>query len=100
MTCSGSTTADDRIQTGVAIAVPVLGVPLLLLLAILLCMFKQRRAKRRAADVRYEDENPTYGDYFDPNPRMEVEDTNAYYSSDFEADTGTSRTTDNNPYYE
>ena len=99
MTCSGSTTTDSRIRTGVAITVPVLLI-LLLLIAILLCMFKKRRAKRRAADVRFEDDNPTYGDYFDPNPRMEVEDTNAYYSSDYEAGTGTSRTTDNNPYYE
>ena len=99
MTCSGSTTTDNLIQTGVAITVPVLLI-LFLLIAILLCMFKRRRAKRRAADVRFEDDNPTYGDYFDPNPRVEVEDTNAYYSSDYEAGTGTSRTTDNNPYYE
>ena len=48
--------------------------------------------------MRDEDENPTYGDYFVPDPRAEVEDTNANYSSDYEA--GTSRTTDNNPYYE
>ena len=99
MTYSGSTTTDSRIQTGVTITVPVLLI-LLLLIVILLCIFKKRRAKRRAADVRFEDENPTYGDYFDPNPRMEVEDTNACYSSDYEAGTGTSRTTDNNPYYE
>ena len=44
------------------------------------------------------DENATYGDYIDPDQRMEVEDSNAYYSSDYEP--GTSRTTDNNPYYE
>ena len=99
MTCSGSTTTDSRIQTGVTITVPVLLI-LLLLIVILFCIFKQRRAKRRAAVVRFEDDNPTYGDYFDPNPRVEVEDTNAYYSSDYEAGTGTSRTTDNNPYYE
>ena len=86
------------IQTAVAITVPVVSV-LLLLIAILLCIFKQQKAKRRAiADVRGEDVNPTYGDYFDPDPRMEVEDTNAYYSSDFEA--GRSRATDNNPYDE
>ena len=52
----------------------------------------------RAADVTKTDENATYGDYFDPDQRMEVEDTNDYYSSDYEA--GTSRTTDNNPHYE
>ena len=91
MFCSGS-----PLQTGVAITVSLLA--LLLLVAILLCIFKQLRTKRRAADVRDEDENPTYGDYYDPNPRAEVEDTNAYYSSDYEA--GTSRTTDNNPCYE
>ena len=45
-----------------------------------------------------EDENPTYGDYFDPDPRVEVEDSNSYYSSDYE--TGTGRTTDNNPHYD
>ena len=91
MFCSGS-----PLQTGVVITVSLLA--LLLLVAILLFIFKQQRAKRRAADVRDEDENPTYGDYYDPNPTVEVEDTNAYYSSDYEA--GTSRTTDNNPYYE
>ena len=99
MTCSGSTRTRSPIPTEVAVTVSVLAL-LLLLCIILLCIFKRRRAKRRAADVRYEDENPTYGDYFDPNPRVEVEDTNAYYSSDYEAGTGTSRTTDNNPYYE
>ena len=99
MTCLGNTTTDSQIQTGVAITVPVL-LFLLILIAILLCIFKKRRATMRAAVARYEDENPTYGDYFDPNPRVEVEDTNAYYSSDYEAGTGTSRTTDNNPYYE
>ena len=46
-----------------------------------------------------DDENPVYGDYFDPDPRMEVEDTNDYYSSDYEP-VGTSRATDNNPLYE
>ena len=93
---TGSSTTDDAIQTGVAITVSVL---LLLLVAVLLCIFKQRRVKmRRAANVTKTDENSTYGDYFDPDQKMEVEDTNAYYSSDYEA--GTSRTTDNNPYYE
>ena len=43
------------------------------------------------------DENPTYGDYYDPDPVMEVEDSNDYYSSTYEADT--SRTTDNNSQY-
>ena len=73
-------------------------VSLLLLIAILLWIFKQQKARRRAANVTKSDENATYGDYIDPDQRMEVEDSNAYYSSDYEA--GTSRTTDNNPYYE
>ena len=73
---------------------------LLLLFIILLCICKHQKAKRRAADVTEVDENHVYGDYFDPDMRMEVEDTNDYYSSDYEAGTGTSRTTDNNPYYE
>ena len=46
-----------------------------------------------------DDLNPVYGVYFDPDPRMEFEDTNDNYSSDYEP-VGTSRTTDNNPYYE
>ena len=87
------------IQTAVAITVPVVSV-LLLLIAILLCIFKKQRSRRRAADVRDEDENPVYGMYHNPDPRAEVEDTNAYYSSHYEAGTGTSRTMDNNPYYE
>ena len=47
-----------------------------------------------------DDENPVYGVYFESDPRMEVEDNNDYYSSDYEAGTGKSRATDNNPYYE
>ena len=89
----------SSIQTGAVITVSVLGV-LLLLIVVLLCIFKQRRGRRRAADVRDEDENPTYGDYFDPDPIAEVEDSNAYYSSDYEAGTGTSKITDINPDYE
>ena len=71
----------------------------LLLLVILVCIFKQRKAKRRAAEMTTDDLNPVYGVYFDPDPRMEFEDTNDNYSSDYEP-VGTSRTTDNNPYYE
>ena len=69
-------------STGVMVAVSISGILFLLLLIILLCIFKQRKVKiKRAADVTKEDENPVYGDYFDPDPTMEVEDTNAYYSS-------------------
>ena len=43
--------------------------------------------------------NPVYGDYYvDRDPTVEVKDTNVYYSSEYES--GTSRTTDNNTYYE
>ena len=62
--------------------------------------FAASNSKRRGEMQKDVDENPTYGDYFDPNPRMEVEDTNVYYSSDYEAGTGRSRATDNNPYNE
>ena len=44
------------------------------------------------------DENHTYGNYDDPDPVVEVEDINDYYSSTvYEADM--SRTTDNNSQY-
>ena len=99
MTYTESPRTVSPIQTEVAVTVSVL-VLLLLLIIMLLCIFKQQRTKTRAADVRAEDLNPAYGDYYDPDPRMEVEDSNAYYSSDYEAGTGTSRTTDNNPLYE
>ena len=88
---------DSSIQT--AVAITVLALVLLLLITILLCIFKQQKARKRAAKATKYDENATYGNYSDdPDARMEVEDSNAYYSSDYEA--GTSRTTDNNPYYE
>ena len=91
--------AVSPIRASVISTVSVVGFLLVLILS-LLCFFKQRRAMRRAVDVRDEDENPTYGDYFDPDPIVEVEDSNAYYSSDYEAGTGTSRITDINPDYE
>ena len=92
---------NSGIPSGVIIAVSVsVSSLLLLLLVILVCIFKQRGAKlREAAEVRRDDENPVYGVYFDPDPRMEFEDTNDNYSSDYEP-VGTSRTTDNNPNYE
>ena len=89
---------DNPFQTEVVVTVSALGC-LLFLFITLLCIFKLRRAKRRAANVTKTDDNATYGDYSDPDARMEVEDTNDYYSSDYEAGTGTSCTTDNNPYY-
>ena len=102
MTCSGSpkTNSNNPIQPEVVAAiVSVLGCLLLLLISVL-CIWRRQRARRSTGDVTDEDENPTYGDYFDPDPRAEVEDTNDYYSSDYEAGTGLSRATENNPYYE
>ena len=68
-----------------------------LLIIILRGIFKQWRARRRAVDRRDEDENPAYGNYYDPEPRVEGENRNANNSSDYEA--GKCRTTDSNPYY-
>ena len=83
---------------GIAIIAFVL---LLLLVIAFLCVYKKRRTRRKAGKVTKSDgANPSYGDYPDPDQRMEVEDSNAYYSSDYEAGTGRSRATDNNPYYE
>ena len=79
--------------------------PLLLVLilgtGILFCFFKQRKARGNAGNFEDTDENPTYGDYYyDSNPTSEVEDSNVYYASDYEAGTGMGRVTDNNPLYE
>ena len=116
---SGDPTTIDQSETvSIIVTASTLGL-LLLLITIIVCIFKQRKTRNRAAnviktdenatygdysdpdpEVTCDDENPTYGDYFDPDPRAEVEDTNDYYSSDYEAGTGLSRATDNNPYYE
>ena len=70
--------------SGVTITVSVLGFLLLLfLIIILLCIFKQRRTRKRATRVTKTDENPMYGYYSDVDARMEVEDSNTYYSSDY-----------------
>ena len=87
-----------KIPPSIIIGVSVSAIFLLL---ILFCIFKQQRAKRkRAADVTRDDENPVYGVYFESDPRMEVEDNNDYYSSDYETAEETSRATDNNPLYD
>ena len=76
---SHETTGGVVVLGMIAVSVSVI----LLLLFLILCIVKQRKARKRkaTADVTKEDENPTYGDYFDPDPTMEVEDTNTYYSS-------------------
>ena len=75
-----------------------MGVFLLTSSGIAICICKQRKARKLAGNVTDIDENHTYGDYYDPDPVVEVEDSNDYYSSTYEA--GASRTTDNNSRYE
>ena len=82
-----------------AILAPIL-VLLLLGATVLICVLKKKRAKANADNRISTDENPTYGDYYDPNPTSEVEDRNSYYSSDYEVGAQGSRTTDNNWLYE
>ena len=72
---------------------------LILLLLILFFIFKRQQRKEGVVAETRREMNPVYGDYYvDPDPTVEVKDTNAYYSSEYE--TGTTRTTDNNTYYE
>ena len=76
-----------------------MGVFLLASSGIALCICKRRKARNLAENVTDIDENHTYGNYDYPDPVMEVEDINDYYSSTvYEANT--SRTTDNNSQYE
>ena len=62
---------------------PIL-VVLLLGFGVLLCVLNKKRAKANSQNRISTDENPTYGDYYDPNPTSEVEDKDTYYSSDYE----------------
>ena len=97
-TATPSPQADIHVYHGhILITVSVLG--LILLLLILLYVFKHKQTKKGVVAETRREMNPVYGDYYhDPDPTMEVKDTNAYYSSEYES--GTSRTTDNNTYYE
>ena len=92
------TATEDSFPTATVITVSILS--LILLLLILLYIFKrQQRKEGLVAEEPKKEMNPVYGDYYvDSDPTVEVKDTNAYYSSEYE--TGTSRTTDNNTYYE
>ena len=92
------TEREGSFPTIIVITGSVLG--LILLLLILLFLFKrQQRKEATVAETPKKEMNPVYGDYYvDRDPTVEVEDTNAYYSSEYES--GTSRTTDNNTYYE
>ena len=71
----------------------------LFLVPLLVCVFiKQRKSSRQNANDRPStDLNPTYGDYIDPDPRVEFVDNNENYSSEYVS--RTSRMTDNNPHY-
>ena len=90
-TCSGQTAV-------VATVVAVLLFTVFLI--ILFCILKKSKTKKRKQNTTHTDVNPVYGDYYYPEPKAEAVDTNDYYSSDYEEGTGTSRTTDNNEYYE
>ena len=70
------------------------------LLLILFFFIKRRKVERSSQNKTHTDENPVYGDYYYSDPKAEAVDTNDYYSSDYEAGTGTSQTADNNDYYE
>ena len=87
-------------QTVLAISGSIaLGLFLLASLGITIYICKRRKARNLAENVTDIDENHTYGNYDYPDPVMEVEDINDYYSSTvYEANT--SRTTDNNSRYE
>ena len=80
------------------VAVTVSSLLLALFLASLLFLIKQRKARHSTERSSGVDRNPIYGDYVDPDPRVEVVDNNENYSPEYVI--GTSRITDNNPYYE
>ena len=92
------TATEDSFPTDTVITVSVLS--LILVLLILFFLFKRQQRKEGAvAETPKKEMNPVYGDYYvDTDPTVEVKDTNAYYSSEYES--GTSRMTDNNTYYE
>ena len=76
----------------------VLLITLILLFAFCISKCRQRRPVHR--NVPHTDLNPEYGNYEDPDPIVEVVDTNDYYFSDYEVGSGRSAIRDNNPYYE
>ena len=82
--CSRTICPDETQQeiwsspTFVAIGASGIAFILVLLLIAFLYVIKRQRNKRKAADVTRSDENPVYGTYFDPDPKAEVADDNAY----------------------
>ena len=71
-------------------------VGLLLLLAVVFAVHKYFKDKY-CCPIMKEDVNDIYGDYSDPDPVMEMTDSNPYYTGDYEA--GTTMTRDNNSQY-
>ena len=71
-------------------------VGLLLLLAVVYAVHKYFQEKI-CYPIMKEDVNDIYGDYSDPDPVVEVTDSNPYYTGDYEA--GTTMTRDNNSQY-
>ena len=66
----------------------------------LLFVLKRRRTRENVGNAKDTDENPTYGNFYDPNPTSEVEDNNVYYSLDYdEFESERSGIKDNNPVY-
>ena len=72
-------------------------VGLLLLLAVVYAVHKYFKDKI-CYPIMKEDVNDIYGDYSDPDPVVEVTDSNPYYTCDYD-ETGTTMTRDNNSLY-
>ena len=71
-------------------------VGLLLLLAVVFAVHECFKDKY-CCPIMKEDVNDIYGDYSDPDPVVEMTDSNPYYTCDYEA--GTTMTRDNNSQY-
>ena len=93
----------EQLHTGLAISGGVmLGVFLLTSIGVAFCLCKRRKARKVAENVTDIDididVNPTYGDYYHPDPVVEVEDVNDYYTGVYQD--GSTMTRDNNSQYE
>ena len=83
-------------KTGILLIGSGVLVGLLLLLAVVFAVHKCFKDKI-GRPIMKEDVNDIYGDYSDPDPVVEVTDSNPYYTGDYEA--GTTMTRDNNSQY-
>ena len=90
----------EQLHTVLAISGGVIGVFLLTSIGVAFCLCKRRKARKVAENVTDIDidVNPTYGDYYDPDPVVEVEDINDYYTGVYQD--GSTMTRDNNSQYE